>query len=128
MILADEYLRNRLSKPAIDAIAEAVREHRASTGNPQSVLAKIISDADKGSSVDSSVEIQRAIGYGKKHFPNLADEEHLNRAVSYLSEKFAYDGPGRRAYFPETRKRIAKIFDPIIEAVEKNNLSGEYKL
>lgn len=124
LISQDKYLKNNLSKDDFKEICHAVKEHRASTGNPKTILAKIISDADRGGGTSSSAEaFIRSYNYGLKNYPNISDEEQILRAGKHQSEKFVKGSYGRRTYFPETEKRLAKIYDPIIEAYQK----GDYK-
>lgn len=123
IIRQDKYLKDNLSPKDFEEICHAVREHRASTGNPKTILAKIISDADRGGGTGSSAEaFIRAYNYGLKNYPNITGEEQILRAGKHQSEKFAKGSYGRRTYFPETEKRLAKIYDPIIEAYKKGDL------
>lgn len=123
LIRQDKYLLSNLSKNDFKEICHAVREHRASTGNPQTILAKIISDADRGGGTGRSAEaFVRSYNYGLKNYLNISDEEQILRAGKHQSEKFCKGSYGRRTYFPETEKRLAKIYDPIVEAYKKMNL------
>jgi len=123
LIRQDEYLKNNLSKDDFEEICHAVKEHRASTGNPETILAKIISDADRGGGTGSSAEaFIRSYNYGLKNYLDISDEEQILRAGEHQSEKFSKGSYGRRTYFPETEKRLAKIYDPIVEAYKKRDL------
>lgn len=131
MILESRELRKFLSQNEIEEIADAVREHRASTGKPKTVLAKIISDSDKVS--DSTREaMKRAVEYGKIHRPELDKEGQIWRAANHLKQKFDVGGTGRRVYFPESEKALEETYKPIFEAVDKKDyvylesLVGEY--
>lgn len=90
MALEDKQLAEDLTPTELLEVAEAIREHRASSGNPKSTLAKIISDADKASDT-SAQALKRAYAYGQKNFPDLSHEEQLWRCGTHLLEKF---GPG----------------------------------
>jgi len=123
LIRQDLYLANNLSKEDFEEICHAVREHRASTGNPQTILAKIISDADRGGgSYSSSEALTRAYDYGSAKFPELNEEEQILRSAKHQVEKFSKGSYGRRTYFPETEKRLGEIYDPIIKAYQKEDL------
>lgn len=116
-LLKEQPLIEAFSSDELNEIAEAVREHRASSGNPQSILAKIISDADKVS--DSTPEaMQRAYEFGKAHFPNLTDEQQIMRAAEHLKEKFGPEGTGSRMYFPESKAELENVYGPIFRAVD----------
>ena len=117
IILEDKEILNNYSKEEVEEIVHAVREHRASTGNPQTVIAKIISDADKASD-DTTTAFQRAYYWGKKHLPNVNHEGQLLRAAYHLKVKFGEEGTGRRLYFPESEERIVKMYEPIFDALE----------
>lgn len=123
LIRRDQYLINNLSTDEIKEICHAVKEHRASTGNPQTILAKIISDADRGGGCDNSSQaFLRSYEYGLKNSPELTDDEQILKAAEHQSQKFAPDSYGRRTYFPETESRLGQIYDPIIKAYQKQNL------
>lgn len=123
LIRQDEYLKNNLSKEDFEELCHAVREHRASTGNPQTILAKIISDADRGGgSSSSSIAFSRAYFYGLQKSPELTFDEQVLRAAKHQSEKFCEGSYGRRTYFPKTELRLKKTYDPIINAYQKQDL------
>jgi HD superfamily phosphodiesterase len=120
MVLESKELHKFLSDEEIQEIAYAIREHRASTGKPKTILAKIISDSDKAS--DSSTEaMKRAIEYGKVNMPELNETEQIWRAAKHLTEKFGVGGSGRRTYFPESEQALEKTYKPIFKAVKKSD-------
>lgn len=124
LIRQDVYLSNNLPKEDFEEICHAVKEHRASTGNPQTILAKIISDADRGGGFyNSSEALMRSYVYGLEKFPELSEKDQILRSAKHQSEKFCKGSYGRRTYFSETEKRLAKIYDPIVEAYQK----GDFK-
>lgn len=127
MILHDDYLKTLLNEREISLIADAVRQHRASTGKPKTILAKIISDADRGSG-NTKEAIKRSYNYQKHIYPTISNEEALKLAFKHLLKKYAKNGYGRRCYFPETKKRLAEIYDPICDLAEKNDLESFKKL
>ena len=123
MILSDKDLQKFFTKNEISEISDAVKEHRASSGNPQTILAKIISDADKAS--DSPGEaMRRAVSYGKIHMPELSEDQQVWRAAKHLKEKFGIDGTGRRTYFPESEFAIENTYKPIFEALDREDYSS----
>lgn len=123
LIRQDKYLQDNLSKEDFEELCYAVKEHRASTGNPQTILAKIISDADRGGGSGSSSEaLTRAYDYGLQKWPDLSEEEQILRAGKHQSEKFCEGSYGRRTYFPETEARLKRMYDPIINAYQKEDL------
>jgi HD superfamily phosphodiesterase len=124
IIRNDNYLKSNLSKEDFEEICHAVREHRASTGNPKTILAKIISDADRGGGTKSSSEaFGRSYFYGLKNYKNITDDEQILKAAKHQSEKFCKGSYGRRTFFSETEKRLAKIYDPIVNAYKNEDLN-----
>ena len=122
LIRQDQYLISNLSPTDFEEVCHAVKEHRASTGNPQTILAKIISDADRGGGFSSSAEaLSRAYQYGLKNYLNLTDDEQITEAARHQSQKFAPGSYGRRTYFSETEERLSQIYDPIIKAFNEHN-------
>lgn len=123
MILADEILKSYLSAEELKEVADAVREHRASNGRPETILAKIISDADKTPPDSTSEAFMRGFDFSKKYFPLLTEDEHLTRTSRHLAEKFSKQRVESMVFFPETAEKIEAIFTPIIEAYQKNDMA-----
>jgi uncharacterized protein len=122
MARESEQLQQLLSKSELAEVADAIANHRASTGKPKTILAKIISDADKVSD-NPGEAMRRAVGYGKKHYPDLSIEEQIWRAAVHLKEKFGPEGTGNRTYFPESSRALQKTYGLIIKAVDSNDHS-----
>jgi len=124
LIRQDKYLKDNLSSKDFEELCHAVKEHRASTGNPQTILAKIISDSDRGGGSPKTNEaFSRSYFYGLKNNPELDEKDQILRAAKHQSEKFCQGGYGRRTYFPETEIRLAKVYDPIVDAYKKGDLN-----
>lgn len=121
ILLQDTELKSTYSEEEYGDILEAVREHRASTGNPQSVIAKIVSDADKVSD-DTYRAMSRAYEWGKENIPSLNHEGQLLRAANHLKEKFGENGTGTRLYFKESMEKLEGIYMPIFEALERDDI------
>jgi len=123
LIKNDEIVKSVYSEREFDEILEAIKEHRASTGNPQGIAAKIVSDSDKVSD-GTNRAFQRAYEWGKKHFPEINREGQLMRAAQHLYIKFGPGGSGTRLHFEESRKRQEETYKPIFEALDNNDLKG----
>jgi len=111
-VLSDKSLSLALSPSQVLQVAHAVKQHRASNGQPRTLLAKIISDADRASSENPfkrSYEYQREV-FGSPH------AEALTEAHAHLSNKYSIGMYGRRTFFPETEKTLDDKFNPIIES------------
>lgn len=122
IIKKDSYLKSNLSKEDFNELCHAVREHRSQSGKPKTILAKIISDADRGGgSSDSGEALRRAYDFGLKKFPNLTKKEQIIRSVKHQVKKFSEGSYGRRTYFPETEERLQKVYNPIINAYKNQD-------
>ncbi len=115
MVRQDAYLLEVLGATDLERVARAVEQHRASTGEPQSVLEKIISDADRGD-VNTRAAIMRSVNFNSQRTPELSEQERLEMAMEHLQEKYGLRGTGLRCYFPETRLRLERVYGPIRRA------------
>jgi hypothetical protein len=98
-------------------LANAVKEHRASTGNPRSIVGKIVSDADRASTwAVPFAPIRRAYDYGLAKYPELTIDQQIARAKAHILEKYAPTGTGRRLYFPESEELINSSYNQITTA------------
>ena len=118
----DQTLKSAYSKEDFELILEGIREHRASSGNPQSIVAKIVSDADKAYS-DTYGLLNRSYKYEKERDPSLNIDEILEIASSYLTRKFGEDGTGKRLYLEESKQRMEKEYEPVVRAYK----NGDYE-
>ncbi len=115
LVRKDQTLKSVYSEEDFNFILEAIREHRASSGNPKSIVAKIVSDADKAYS-DTYGLLNRSYRYYKEKYPLADIEEILDETTTYLAKKFGEDGTGKRLYFEESKQRMEKEYSPIIKA------------
>jgi hypothetical protein len=118
VVATDPRMKQKWGKD-LEVLVEAIREHRASTGNPQSVVARIISDADRlgGSNpLRRSMEYQLCKGLSKDR------DEALLMAAVHVKKKYGPGGKGTRTYFQETAAKITATRQPIIDAAEKRDL------
>lgn len=122
LVRKDQTLKSVYSEEDFNFILEAIREHRASSGNPQSTVAKIVSDADKAYS-DTYGLLNRSYKYEKARNPSLDMYEVLEIASSYLTLKFGEDGTGKRLYFEESKQRMEQEYEPIVKAYK----NGDYE-
>lgn len=123
LVQNNEELKKVYSVQEVAEILEAVKEHRASNGRPNGVIAKIVSDADKVAAGTNRV-FRRAYEWGSRHFPQVNHHGQLLRAAQHLYIKFGPNGTGTRLYFEESKKRLDDTFKPIFDAVEKNDLKS----
>lgn len=122
----DEYLKDIFKGEDFEEILEAIREHRASGGNPVGIVAKIVSDADKTPS-NTTRFMQRAYEWGLANL-DLDYEGQIMRAAEHLYEKFGEGGRGSRVYFPESREQQLKVLEPIFEAHKRKDIEKLEKI
>ena len=110
-LVSGEILRNdaRLlewfSALQIETMAQAAEDHRASAQRePRSIYGKIIAEADR--LIDPILVIERTLQYGHKHYPQLSKEEHFNRAIHHLHEKYGPQGY-LKLWIPESPNAVA---------------------
>ena len=91
IIRANADLLKWFTEEEVETIAQAAEDHRASgKSDPRSIYGKIVAEADRV--IDTDTIIRRTIQFGHKHYPDLSPEEHLERAVSHLKEKYGRGG------------------------------------
>ena len=91
IIRSDKMLRQWFTADEISLMADAAEDHRASSGHePRSIYGRIVAEADRF--IDADTIIRRTIQYGIDHYPELSREEHFQRMVSHLREKYGRNG------------------------------------
>ena len=87
----DNNLRRWFTDDEIAIMREAVEDHRASLDHePRSIYGKIVADADRD--LSPATVIRRTIQFGRKHYPELTDEQHYERARDHIIKKYGTDG------------------------------------
>lgn len=78
-------------KEEIETIAQAAEDHRASSKSaPRSIYGMLVAEADRVIEIETI--IRRTIQFGFTHYPGLCSEEHIQRAISHLHEKYGRGG------------------------------------
>lgn len=91
IIRADRTLRKWFTEEQINIMADAAEDHRASSGHePRTVYGRIVAEADRF--IDAETVIRRTIQYGLDYYPELSREEHYQRMLSHLHEKYGRNG------------------------------------
>ena len=91
IIRADKNLRRWFTEEQIDIMANAAEDHRASSDHePNSIYGCIVAEADRF--IDADTIIRRTIQFGIDHYPTLSREEHFQRMVLHLREKYGRGG------------------------------------
>lgn len=87
----DETLTRWFTPEEVEVMAQAVEDHRASTGRePRSLYGRIVSEADRD--IDPERIVRRCMEYGKSHFPGKEPSWYLRRAVEHIREKYGPQG------------------------------------
>lgn len=91
IIRADSTLQQWFTEEQIAVMADAAEDHRASSGHePRTIYGRIVAEADRF--IDADTIIRRTIQYGHDHYPSFCREEHYQRMVSHLHEKYGRNG------------------------------------
>ena len=91
IIREDKRLKELFTDKEIEIIADAVEDHRASCSKPpRTIYGKIVAEADR--IIDSTTIMARTIQYGLSNYPALTKEEHIERAVAHIKEKYGEGG------------------------------------
>lgn len=84
-------LRQWFSEQDIEIIAQAAEDHRASSKTaPRSDYGRILAEADRV--IDPITIIRRTIQFGLSNYTEHSKEEHWERTVEHLLEKYAEGG------------------------------------
>lgn len=91
ILLGDERLKDFFTPDELDIMAQAIRDHRASSDSqPESLYGKIVSEADR--LLDAKTVITRCVQYGLEHFPDYSLTAQEKRCVDHLKEKYGRGG------------------------------------
>ena len=100
IIRNDKCLRRWFTEYQIEVMADAAEDHRASNEKPpRTIYGRIVAEADRF--IDPEDIIRRTIQFGRDHYPTLSREEHYNRMVQHLHEKYGRNGY-LRLWFPNS--------------------------
>ena len=91
IVREEKRLEEFFTSEQIEIIADAVEDHRASCSKPpRTIYGKIVAEADR--IIDSTTIMARTIQYGLSNYPAQTKEEHIERAVAHIKEKYGEDG------------------------------------
>jgi len=109
IIRADQRLREWFTEEEIALMAEAAEDHRASSDHaPRTIYGQIVAEADR--TIEPLTILRRTVQYGLTHYPTLTREEHYNRFLGHLLEKYA-EGGYLRLWIadPEKEQRLDEL-------------------
>ena len=99
LFLEDMNMKEFFTNAERQTIAEAIEDHRASLqGDPRSIYGKIISTADRSTSVFEF--LYRTHLYSLKHEPHLTYDAHMERAYQHMCDKYGKNGYAK-SYFKD---------------------------
>lgn len=91
ILMADARLKRWFSADQISIMKEAVEDHRASASHaPRSLYGKIVAEADRD--LDPESIFRRTIQFGLNHYPEKSKEEHWQRFLEHMQEKYSVNG------------------------------------
>ena len=91
IIRADERLCQWFTSEETETIAQAAEDHRASAKTPpRSIYGCLVAEADR--MIVPETIIRRTIQFGLSHYPELDREQHWERTLEHLHEKYAEGG------------------------------------
>lgn len=126
ILLSDDNLRRWFDDDELRVMAEAVEDHRASSGHePRSIYGKIVAEADR--LIDVDTVIRRTVQYGLKHYPALTEEEQYERMCAHLREKYL-EGGYLRLWIPESENgaRLARLREVAADTSRLRALFNKY--
>ena len=84
-------LRQWFSEEEIETVAQAAEDHRASSDHaPRTVYGRIVAEADR--IIDPVTIIRRTVQFGLSHYPELPREDHWERTLEHMLEKYGDQG------------------------------------
>ena len=91
ILKADRRLDRWFSAQQIEIMRQAVEDHRASASRaPRNIYGKIVAEADRD--LEPMSVIRRTIQFGLAHYPEKTKEEHWDRFVEHLQQKYSSAG------------------------------------
>lgn len=91
IIAADVRLKRWFTAEQIKIMREAVEDHRASASRaPRSIYGRIVAEADRD--LDPESVMRRTVQYGLATYPEKSREEHWQRFMQHLHEKYSQSG------------------------------------
>lgn len=101
IVRSDKRLTQFFTQEQIEVIADAVEDHRASNKHePRTIYGKIVAEADR--IIDAETIMTRTVQYGLSRYPTLTKDEHIERAVAHINEKYGRGGY-MRLWIPQSQ-------------------------
>lgn len=121
---ADDELRAYLGDNRHARLVIAVLNHGSHSGDPETMLERIVADADHTASAEPGSCLVRSLKYQYHHFPERSLEECITESLNYLVTEHAPTGEvfqslnfqeskDRLRYVYTTLKALQEITDPV---------------
>lgn len=124
-LMADENLRQWFSPEQLETMRDAVEDHRASSGHePRSVYGRIVSEADRD--LEPEHIAQRCMQYGYAYFPELSDEQRVERAIAHMKNKYGESGYMHRWLPCKKNKEGLRALRRMLETGEMADICRKY--
>lgn len=99
--MADENMKKFFGDEERQIIKEAIEDHRsAKEDNPRSVYGKLISSADRNTTID--IVFIRSFFVAKERMPEMNIEEYLDYTIKRLSKKYDEENPENMFFEDDT--------------------------
>lgn len=125
ILFNDSNLKNYFSDEEISTMADAVYDHRASLEyEPRSIYGKIVSSADRNTSVE--VTFKRTYRYNIKHHPEYNLDETIETCRLFIIDKFGKDGYAtKKMYFnDDAYEKYLKVISDVV--YDKDKFKDEF--
>lgn len=121
----DTALSRWFTQDEVETMAQAVEDHRASTGRePRSLYGRIVSEADRD--IDPERIVRRCMEYGKAKFPQMDEEWQIRRTVDYVRERYG-EGGYIRLWLPSPQnKRGIEVLREWLKTGELEEVCRKY--
>lgn len=90
LVRADARLHELLGRDALERVARACEDHRASGAAPRELLGRIIADADR--ELEPRRLTYRTLSYGLARYSELDDAGQIARALEHMRQKYGQGG------------------------------------
>ncbi len=91
ILKADKRLERWFSQQQIETMKQAVEDHRASASHaPRNIYGKIVAEADRD--LEPMSVFRRTVAYGLEHYPEKSPEEHWERFMQHMQQKYSTAG------------------------------------
>lgn len=124
MLLEDSKMREWFSPEQLHTMREAIEDHRASSDHhPRTIYGAIVAEADR--QIVPEVVMRRTVQYGLAHYPQLSKDQHYQRFVQHMHEKYA-DGGYLKLWIPQS-SNAARLKELRAIIADESKLAGIFE-